>query len=198
MFEVIEYIGITAFAISGFLVAVKNNLDLLGILVSTFLTALGGGLMRDVILQLPPYSFTHTFPALIILFVFTIMIILKLYTTNLESNFWFMLSDSLGLVAFSISGATLAIEHNFNLTAVLILAFISGVGGGVIRDIIINEVPQIFTSGFYGTVTLIIALLIYFLNLLNFVNFFSLTIVLIFGVILRVVAYYKKWHIPKL
>jgi len=82
-------------------------------LVSVFLTALGGGLMRDVILQQTPYSFSHTFPALIILSVFILFIFLKLYNrSNLENNFWFMLSDTLGLVAFSISGASLAIEHN--------------------------------------------------------------------------------------
>ena len=84
------------------------------------------------------------------------------------------------------------------MTGVLILAFISGVGGGVARDIIINEVPQIFTSGFYGSVTLIVALILFLLNLAHFINFLSLTILLIFGVILRLIAYYNKWQIPKL
>ncbi len=198
MFEYIEYVGIVAFAISGFLIAVKNSLDLLGILVSTFLTALGGGLIRDTILQTTPYSFGHTTPAILILAVIFLLTVFKLYKKDLESNFFFILSDSLGLVAFSISGTSLAIEAGLNLTGVLSIAFISGVGGGVVRDIIINEVPQIFKSGFYGTITLIVALLLYSIWVFGILNYYSLISILVIGVTLRVIAYYKDWHIPKL
>ncbi len=198
MFEYIEYVGIVAFAISGFLIAVKNSLDLLGILVSTFLTALGGGLIRDTILQTTPYSFSHTTPAILILAVIFLLTVFNLYKKDLESNFFFILSDSLGLVAFSISGASLAIEAGLNLTGVLSIAFISGVGGGVVRDIIINEVPQIFKSGFYGTITLIVALLLYCIWVFGILNYYSLISILVIGVTLRVIAYYKDWHIPKL
>ncbi len=198
MFEFIEYIGIIAFAISGFLIGVKNSLDLLGVIISMFLTALGGGLIRDVILQKVPYSFNHTIPALLIILVFIVMYIFKLYNKNLEDNFWFILSDSLGLVAFSISGATLAIEAEYNLTGVLALAFISGVGGGIVRDIIINEVPFIFKSGFYGTVTLITAFFLHIFSILDCLNYFTIIIIFIIATLLRLIAYYKSWNIPKL
>ena len=76
MFETAEYIGIVAFAMSGFFVAARNHLDLLGTLVSVFLTAFGGGVMRDVIVNKTPYTFSHDAPAVI---VFTLMLLMILF-----------------------------------------------------------------------------------------------------------------------
>ena len=73
MFEVTDLIGIIAFAMSGFFVAARSKLDLLGALVSTFLTALGGGIMRDITLDKTPYTFTHNYPGLVVLSVFILM-----------------------------------------------------------------------------------------------------------------------------
>lgn len=199
MFEFIEYIGVMAFAISGFLVALRNKLDLLGALISIFLTALGGGVMRDIILNKTPYSFSHAAPAVVIISVMLIMILFRLYHyRGLENNPFFILSDSLGLVSFSISGALLAIEHGLNFTGVVALGFITAVGGGITRDIIINEIPLVFKSGFYGTIALLVACVVYLLHYFNFVNLFTLIIVLIFGTTLRAIAYYYKWSVPKL
>jgi len=199
MFELIEYIGIIAFGVSGFLVAIRHNLDLLGVFISTFLTALGGGLLRDVLIDKTPYSFTHNQPALILLALIAFMILFRPYKkSNIEQSSIFILSDSLGLSSFSISGAMLAIKSGFNLTGILAVSFISAVGGGILRDIIINEVPFIFKTGFYGTVTLLIGIVIYILYLFNFINFYTLIAVLIFGTITRVIAYYKAWNLPKI
>lgn len=196
MFEIAEYIGVIAFAISGFFVAYRNGLDLLGILISTFLTALGGGIIRDVIVDKTPYTFIHNLPTLMVISILLILIIFSLHKkSSIENHFVFLLSDSIGLSSFSITGALVAMEAGFNLTGVLALAFITAVGGGITRDVIINEVPFVFKSGFYGTISLIIALLVYILHTIELINLYSMGIVLIFGVILRVVAYYKKWSI---
>jgi len=198
MFEIIEYIGVIAFAISGFLVAARHELDLLGVFIATFLTALGGGVLRDILIDKTPYSFTHSQPALIVLSVIVFMIIFRPYQkSNLEESSIFLLSDSLGLSSFSISGAMLAIKSGFNLTGILTVGFISAVGGGIIRDIIINEVPLIFKTGFYGTVSLLVGLVIYILYLTDFINFYTLIATLIFGTTIRVIAYYKAWSLPK-
>lgn len=199
MFEIADYIGIAAFATSGFLVALRNRLDLLGIFVSLFLTALGGGVVRDIILQQTPYSFTHNAPALILITVMIILTLFRIQNHNaLEGNPIFIISDSIGLVSFSISGAILAIEHNFNATGVLALSFITAVGGGIVRDIIINEVPLVFKSGFYGTISLLVGLVILALDYFEAVNIFSLTTLFIFATLLRILAYYKSWSVPTL
>ena len=197
MFEIAEIIGVIAFAISGFLIATRNKLDLLGILISVFLTALGGGIIRDVIVDKTPYTFSHNLPAIIILGVMIIMIAFKLHKKeSIENKPLFILSDSIGLVSFSITGAIIAIEHNLNMTGVLSLSFVTAVGGGIARDVIINQVPFVFKTGFYGTVSLLVALCLYTLNIFDFISYASLLIVFIAGVTLRIVAFYKKWSIP--
>lgn len=197
MFEIAEYIGIIAFAISGFFVAVRNKLDFLGTLISVFLTALGGGIIRDIAVDRTPYTFTYNIPALTILIV---MILLVLFRFNkrdsIENKAFFILSDSIGLISFSITGALIAIEAKLNLTGVLALAFVTAVGGGIIRDVIINEVPFVLKTGFYGTIALLIGLTLYVLEQYGQISFYTMSIVFAVGMVVRLVAYYKKWAIP--
>ena len=197
MFEVAEYIGIIAFASSGFFVAVRNKLDFLGTLISVFLTALGGGLIRDIAVDKTPYTFTHNTPALMILIVMILLIFFRFNKRDsIENKPLFILSDSIGLISFSITGALIAIEAELNLTGVLALAFVTAVGGGIIRDVIINEIPFVLKTGFYGTIALLIGLTLYALNLYDLVSFYTMTMVFIAGIVLRLIAYYKKWSIP--
>lgn len=197
MFEIAEYIGTIAFAISGFFVAVRNKLDLLGVLISTFLTALGGGIMRDIAVDKTPNTFSHDYPAIIVISVLALLLLFQFHKKNSpESSPLFIVSDSIGLISFSITGAIIAIEHNFNLTGVMSMAFLTAVGGGIARDIIINEVPFVFKTGFYGTIALLIGALIYLLHNISFLTFLSVSLIFLAGVLLRIVAYYKHWSIP--
>ena len=197
MFEIAEYIGIIAFAISGFFVAVRSKLDFLGVLISVFLTALGGGIIRDIAVDKTPYTFTHNIPAIIIIIVMVLLILFKFHKRDsIENKPLFIVSDSIGLISFSITGALIAIEQELNLTGVLALSFVTAVGGGIIRDVIINEIPFVFKTGFYGTIALLIGLSLYVLNVLNMMYFYPIVIIFVLGVVLRIVAYYKKWSIP--
>ena len=197
MFEVAEYIGIIAFAMSGFFVAVRSKLDFLGVLISVFLTSFGGGIIRDIIVDKTPYTFTHNIPAII---VFTLMLLLIAFRfhkkQSVENRPWFIMSDSIGLVSFSITGALIALQSGLNLTGVLALSFVTAVGGGIVRDIIINEVPFVFKTGFYGTVSLFVGALMYLLEMFGMMSFYPTMVVFILGVNLRVIAYYKKWSVP--
>jgi len=197
MFEIAEYIGIIAFAMSGFFVATRNHLDLLGVLISTFLTALGGGILRDIAVDKVPFTFSHNYPAIIVATVLILLILFKFHRKNsLENKPLFIVSDSIGLISFSISGALIGIEHNFNLTGVVTMAFITAVGGGIARDVIINEVPFVFKTGFYGTISLLVGAALYFLNQENLISLASITLLFLAGLCLRILAYYKKWSIP--
>ncbi|CAA6803247.1 MAG: Unknown protein [uncultured Sulfurovum sp.] len=199
MFEVSEYIGIIAFAMSGFFVAVRVKLDFLGVLVSVFLTALGGGIVRDIIVDRTPYTFSHNEPAIIIFTLLLLLIVFKFHKKeNIENKSIFIVSDSIGLVSFSITGALIAIENDLNITGVLALSFITAVGGGITRDIIINEVPFVFKTGFYGTVSLLVGMLVYILSMFDMMSFYPMALVFVFGVVLRVLAYYRKWSVPLL
>jgi len=99
-------------------------------------------------------------------------------------------------VSFSISGALVALEVGYNLTGIMALSFLTAVGGGITRDVIINEVPFVFKTGFYGSIALLIGFTIFTVSLLNFVNYFTLTLIFFAGVFLRLIAYYKNWSLP--
>lgn len=197
MFELTEYIGIIAFAISGFFVAARNKLDLLGVLIATFLTALGGGIIRDIAVDKVPFTFSHSYPSLIVISVLFILIFFKIHRKDsIENKPFFILSDSIGLVSFSISGALIGIEQEFNLTGVLAMSFITAVGGGIARDVIINEVPFVLKTGFYGTVSLLIGIILYILDFFSYLSFLSITLLFFGALTLRMIAYYNKWAIP--
>ena len=197
MFEVAEYIGTIAFAMSGFFVATRVKLDFLGVLIAVFLTAFGGGIIRDIVVDKTPYAFSHTMPGIMVLTIMILLILFRFHKKeSIENRSWFILSDSIGLVSFSITGALIAIENELNLTGILALSFVTAVGGGITRDVIINEVPFVFKTGFYGTVALLVGLLMYVLDMFNMMSFYPIVAVFTLGVTLRVVAYYKKWSIP--
>ncbi len=197
MFEIAEYIGIIAFGMSGFFVATRAKLDFLGVLISVFLTAFGGGVIRDITVDKTPYIFIHNIPAIVVFTIMLLLIIFRLHRReSVENKAWFILSDSIGLVSFSITGALVAIEYELNLTGVLVLSFVTAVGGGIIRDIIINEVPFVFKTGFYGTVSLLVGVLVYLLSMFKVMSFYPMVGVFLLGVSIRVIAYYKKWSVP--
>ncbi len=197
MFELADYIGIVAFTMSGFFVAVRNKLDLLGVLIATFLTALGGGIIRDIAVNKIPFTFTHNYPALIVISILLLLILFKFHKRNsIENKAFFIWSDSIGLISFSISGALIAIEHHFNLTGVIAMAFTTAVGGGIARDVIINEVPFVLKTGFYGTISIVIALCIYLLSYFHLLGFLSLLILFTLAFTLRIIAYKYNWSIP--
>jgi len=197
--EIADIIGIVCFALSGFLIAVHYKLDILGVFISAFLTALGGGMIRDVLADRTPYVFTDTIPVTLVVATVFISLILKLHKIDdIEGKTAFIISDAIGLVSFAITGSLIAIDNNFNFLGVLILAFITAVGGGTIRDVLINRVPSVLVSEFYATVAIIVGLITYALHLLDMQNLITLIILLISGVALRLLAYYKNWHLPTL
>jgi uncharacterized membrane protein YeiH len=197
--QIADIIGIICFTASGFLIAVHYNLDILGIFISSFLTALGGGMIRDTIANKTPYIFTDTLPVILVIATVILSLAFKLHKIpDFEGKTAFIISDAIGLVSFAITGSIIAIENEFNFLGVLILAFLTAVGGGTIRDILINRVPSILVSEFYGTVAIIIGLFMYILQLLDERNILNITILFVLGVLLRLLAYYKKWSLPKL
>jgi len=199
LFFIADIIGIIAFSISGFLVALKNNLDLLGILIASFLTSIGGGIVRDILIDRTPFAFTHTYPSLTIVITLITVILVNLQTKEkLEDSKLFVLSDTIGLVAFSLAGALLGIEADFNFFGVLIVGFLTAIGGGVIRDVMINEVPAILISDFYGSIALLSGALLYLLNTFSTLNSITLGGVALFSITLRLLSYKYKWSLPKL
>ncbi len=195
----VDILGIIAFTISGFLVGARNHLDILGLIIAASLTALGGGIVRDTILSVTPFAFKTLYPATALFTVIFFALLLKIHKyDSIEKRWLFVISDTIGLVAFSITGALLAINAEYNFFGVIILSFITAMGGGVIRDILINQVPAILISDFYGSISVIVSVLLLLLHVSGFLNHTSILLVAIFSIALRLVAYKYKWHLPKI
>ena len=156
-------------------------------------------MIRDALADRTPYVFTTNLPVILVVATVLIALLFKLHKIDdLEGKTAFIVSDAIGLVSFSITGSIVAIQNEFNFLGALILSFLTAVGGGTIRDILINRVPSILVSEFYATVALIIATIMFMLEEFGIRNLASITIVFIFGVALRLLAYYKNWHLPTL
>lgn len=197
IFLLTDIIGIIAFSLSGFLVGVRNRLDLLGIVIAASLTALGGGILRDALLHRTPFAFSEYYPATTVVIVILIAFVFQsLRSDQIEHKWLFVISDTVGLVAFSITGALLAINAEYNVFGVVILSFLTAVGGGVTRDIMINKVPAVLVSDFYGSIALIVALMLAILNYLNVMTDLAILAVAITTVFLRLIAYKQHWHLP--
>jgi len=197
IFLLTDIIGIIAFSLSGFLVGIRNKLDLLGIVIAASLTALGGGIIRDSILHRTPFAFSEYYPALTLVTVIVIAFSFRsLRSDKIEHKWLFVVSDTIGLVAFSITGALLAIHAEYNVFGIVILSFLTAVGGGVTRDVMINKVPSVLVSDFYGSIALIVAASLAIFHYLDLLNTLSILLVGTLSIAVRLIAYKKKWHLP--
>lgn len=198
-FIVADIIGIIAFTISGFLVGIRHKLDILGVSIAAILTALGGGIIRDSILSRTPYAFSESYPISTLIIVLLFVFLFKLFQNeSIEKKSLFIVSDTIGLVAFSVTGALLAIQANYNFFGVISLSFISAIGGSILRDILINQVPTILISDFYGSISIIVSTLLYILHVSDSMSNSYIILISLLATILRLLSYYKKWHLPKI
>lgn len=197
---IFDIIGIIAFAISGFLVGIRKQFDILGIAIMSAITSFGGGIIRDSIVSRMPFVFTFYYPSVTLFVVFIGCIIFrKLVNDKIEQKILFIVMDAIGLVAFAISGALLAIDINFNLFGVIMLSFLTAVGGSITRDTIINEIPLLLRSEIYGIIAIYCALVLFIYSyFFDEYNIYIISFVATSAFLLRMIAYIKKWRLPTL
>ena len=167
--------------------------------VIAFITAFGGGVVRDLLTGRVPFIFQETYPISIVLVTVVMAYLLKFHKhTKLTDNIVFNLSDSIGLSIFAFTGAVVGVESEFNFAGVVFLSFLTAVGGGIIRDIMMNKVPFVLTNDFYGTIAIVIGVLVWIFNEFSYLNTISTFGVLSLGLVLRLLAIKYKWKLPKL
>ncbi|MBR8463679.1 TRIC cation channel family protein [Campylobacter sp. faydin G-24] len=197
---VIEYVGIASASLSGFLFAVKKDCDWLGAFVAAFLTALGGGIVRDVLVGRDVYSFTNYMPISIVIVMLFISHSLKFHhkREELEKKFIFIFADAIDVICFSIVGSMVALEYGYNVFGVVMIAFCNGVGGGILRDILLNEIPWFLRTGLYGTISMFVGFCYFLLHYFGYIELPFVLTLLALGLIMRMVAYYRGWKLPDL
>ncbi|WP_051321321.1 trimeric intracellular cation channel family protein [Chrysiogenes arsenatis] len=197
IFFIADVIGLSAFAVSGFLVGVRARLDLLGVIIAAFLTGVGGGIARDAIVNTTPFAFRENYPLIVIIVSLVLALLFRLHRRgDVDRHALLIVADSIGLIAFSITGALVAIEHQLNFFGIISLAFLTAVGGGIIRDVMINEVPFILKTDFYGSVALLIGIAFYWLDRTELLSDLAIFVVAAVGLSLRLFAYFTGWKLP--
>ncbi|MDO4816658.1 MAG: TRIC cation channel family protein [Bacillota bacterium] len=193
--SILEIIGTIAFAVSGAVVGIRKKMDIFGVAMLAIITAVGGGIIRDVVIGVvPPTAFRNPIYTVIAIVV-AIIAFLPFISKKIDLNhFIWILADSIGLGAFTIIGVSTGFAFD-NLFLEVFLGVITGVGGGVIRDICSGDIPMIFLKHFYACPCIIGAIICAVLNRYN--TDLAMVLGFIIILILRLLAAKYRWHLPK-
>lgn len=207
-FYALEVIGVLAFALSGAITAIERELDVFGVTVMGVTTAMGGGVIRDVLIgSLPPsmfYSYEYILAAATAsLLTFIIAYIAKkknfrlnVNTVNVVNNIF----DAIGLGTFSVLGVSIAIDAGYseNMFLCVTLGLLTGVGGGALRDVMSRSIPFIFTKRVYAVASLTGCIVYYYMTVSECKEILSVTVPLLLIFFLRMLATIFKWSLPKI
>ena len=193
----LDILGTFAFAVSGALVASDKKFDLFGVVIIAFVTAVGGGMLRDLLIDAHPINWIGDLNYMYTIFLAVIFTFLfKSKIAHLSKTMF--LFDTVGLSVFTLLGLEKGLSFNLNPIIALIMGMISAVFGGVLRDVLTNKIPLIFEKEIYASACLIggisYLLLTYFNMTENVIFVFSASII----VIIRVIAVKFKLQLPKI
>lgn len=198
LLTVLNVIGVAAFTLSGVLKGLKHQLDIFGIIVLGAITATGGGVIRDILLNKVPSTIVSEVDIYLSV---TVSVIGYFIAQNLQSlGKLIAITDALGLAAFVIIGAEAAILSNAGIGVVgtAIMATLTGVGGGMIRDSLVREIPFVLKEELYATLCVLGGALYYyfaFYTELPKALYSNIIMILIFT--MRLIAIKYKLNLPK-
>jgi uncharacterized membrane protein YeiH len=196
--SVMEAIAILAYAISGFIEARARRLDPIGTFLVAMATAFGGGTVRDIMLERRPFYWVEHQPYVIALFVvsFFAPMLLKA-ASGLFSERVLLVADAIGLGLFSVSGTSLALDAQLPWFTAAMMGVTTGVFGGVIRDVLCNEVPLILRdSRPYATCAFAGCLLYVFLHYIDFDTIYSVLFATLFILLARLITFKFNIRLP--
>lgn len=195
---ILDLVGTFVFAISGLRLAAKKDMDLFGAAVIAFVTAVGGGTTRDLLLGNTPVSWMQdiAYP-IAILAALPFTLLFKKYIVNLKRTFFIF--DTIGIALFTISGMQKGLMFDLHPSLAMVMGMVSATVGGVIRDILCNEIPLIFRKEIYATACLVGALVYYLLDSYSTINndvSYLITVAVIIAI--RVLSIKFHWSLPKM
>ncbi|UFH46515.1 trimeric intracellular cation channel family protein [Flavobacterium galactosidilyticum] len=195
MFQLLDIIGTMAFAMSGALTAMNKKMDPFGVFIVAFVTAVGGGTLRDVLIGRTPVGWMLDLKyAYVIIAAVILSIIFRKKFDRLRTSLF--LFDTIGLGVFTLIGLEKGINIGLNPMICIALGTMTACFGGVIRDILCTEIPVIFRKEIYATICILggtVFFLLRKLNLDNDVLYLTTSLVII---IVRLMAVKYKWSLP--
>lgn len=197
IFYIIEILGTVAFAISGALTAMSKRLDPFGVFIITFVTAVGGGTLRDIMIgQTPVWWMTRLDIVLVVCIGFVLSVIFRKKLDKLRISLF--LFDTIGLGVFTLFGLQKGIEFGLHPVICIALGTMTATFGGVIRDILCNEIPVIFRKQIYATVCILGGVLFFILQKLNLHDDAVYLLTSVFIISLRLIAVERRWRLKPL
>lgn len=197
IFEYINILGSFSFAVSGALTAMHKRFDVFGVFIIAFVTAVGGGTIRDMFLTEREVFWLHdTNPLYAIITGTVLAIVFRSKIKHLYKPL--LLFDAIGLGLFTITGVQIGIHQNLDLINCIILGTITGTFGGIIRDILVNEIPVIFRKEVYATISILGGLTYYFLFYSSIDSIWINIIPIALIIILRLIVVYYKISLPSI
>ncbi len=196
LLETIFYVAIAAEAMTAALAAGRRKMDWFGVCVLACVTALGGGTMRDTLLGHYPLTWVEN-PWLLVICCGAALTTIALARFMAALRWPFLLLDAVGLVVFTIIGCNVAMEMGQPLIIVIVSGLITGIVGGILRDVLCNDVPLVFSSELYATVA-IVAGLLYTLGVrAGLPQDLVIVAVVLIGFTFRVLAIVFRLEMPK-
>ncbi|MFD0958957.1 trimeric intracellular cation channel family protein [Paenibacillus chungangensis] len=194
IFNIFSLIGTIAFAVSGAMVAMEEEYDILGVYVLGLVTAFGGGVVRNLLIGVPVTTLWSQGYLLVTATVFiTVAFILPIrwILRWRRSEVFF---DAIGLSAFAVQGALYATEMNHPLSAVMVAAMLTGIGGGIIRDVLAGRKPLVLRDEIYAVWAIIAGLVI---GLGWFSTPLMLLLLFVAVTTFRILSVHYKWKLPR-
>ncbi len=196
LFDIIQIIAVAANAMTAALSAGRRQMDWFGVCVLAAVTALGGGTMRDALLGHYPLAWVAN-PTLLLVACGAALVTIAL-ARFMETLRWpFLLLDALGLVVFTIVGCNIALSMGQSPIIVIVAGMITGIAGGIIRDVLCNDVPLVFSGELYATCSIVTAAIYYFGQIWGGAPDLMALISVAAGFSLRVAAILFKLEMPK-
>jgi uncharacterized membrane protein YeiH len=194
MFYLLDIIGTMAFAMSGALTAMNKKMDPFGVLIIAFVTSVGGGTLRDVMIGRTPVGWMRDLNYVYVIFIgFVLTIVFRKRLDFLRSSLF--LFDTIGLGVFTLIGIQKGIDNHLHPVICVALGTMTACFGGVIRDILCNDIPVIFRKEIYATICIIGGIVFFGLRELNIEKDILYLITSLVIIIIRLMAVRFKWSL---
>ena len=196
--QAFEIIGTLAFALSGLIEAARKKLDIVGMAIVTSLAAFGGGTLRDILLDRRPFFWVQNEIWIWVILIMCALALLFMRARHIElterSMQW---PDALGLGIFAASGTQIAITAGMTPIIAVVMGVITPVFGGVLRDVVVNEIPRAFNDHQpYAVIAFAGGWLVVGLNLLGWPAFWAIAVSALAITVLRLLAVMFSWRLP--
>lgn len=191
----LDGLGSFVFALSGGVLAVQKRFDLFGVLLLSFVVAVTGGITRDLLIGAVPPAAVASWHTLAIA-AFGGLLTFTVYPAVQSRKRDILLLDAVGLAVFAVTGAQKALQHGIDPVMAAVLGMVSGIGGGIMRDVLAGDVPTVLRADLYALAALAAAGVVSLEHVLNVPPLYPMLLGAAACVFLRVMAIYHGWRVP--